>query len=125
MELEKLMESFESGGGNSWEPKGTAEEMVAELEAAIEASSKPCPFKVGDLVTPKKNSNKKGRGKPYKVMEVLPEPALVFEPKKGDPLSMYDMVVGIALYDGINLYRENSRNYEPWKAAKVQKKKSA
>lgn len=44
---------------------------LREIAAAYAA---PCPFKAGDIVTPRRNYNIKGAGEPHVVLEVITRP---------------------------------------------------
>ena len=118
MDMMKAM--MQSMGEDLWSPKGTAKEMIALLDKAVEgvANHPRCPFKVGDYVTPKKRSGKKGRGMPHKIIEVFELRKDV--PKGGDPLRTSDMDVIIRQNDGdVLTYQEDSIDYELFDAEKV------
>jgi hypothetical protein len=118
MDLEEMLKSAMEA--SVWEPSGTAEEMVAKLDSAIEISTGNCPFKVGDYVTPIKNGNEKGRGKPFRVIEVKDNFEIACEPQRGEPLTMYNMVVAVMLTNGSpDYYRSNAALYEPFDPEKV------
>lgn len=55
-------------------PTPILEVRLMELHSALDRYSAPCPFKVGDYVTPLKSSHLKHAGKPHVVIEVLKEP---------------------------------------------------
>lgn len=48
--------------------------VVMDLREIAERYNAPCPFKAGDLVTPRSDSNLKGVGEPHIVIEVASEP---------------------------------------------------
>lgn len=66
------------GGGPRTLPKEVsrplAEAQIMELRELLKAESAPNPFKVGDLVTPKKSSPYVLEGQPHIVIEVLDPP---------------------------------------------------
>lgn len=54
------------------------EAQVMELEALYARYIAPCPFKPGDLVTPRPNSNYTDNGIPHIVLEVAEQPIRLF-----------------------------------------------
>ena len=50
------------------------EARIQDLKDISSRYQKGCPFKVGDLITPRKGYNKVGHGKPEVVLEVRSEP---------------------------------------------------
>lgn len=61
------------------------EAQIATLKEACERYAAPCPFKVGDIVTPRKGYSTRGVGVPHVVLEVLAEPLQLM---KADPRVM-------------------------------------
>ncbi len=51
---------------------------LKEIQQRIQSG---CPFKVGDLVTPREGYGTKGVGRPYVVIEVFSEPVRALNPK--------------------------------------------
>ena len=110
-EMQKMM----SRGEDPWTPKGTPEKLLARLEKAEAEFNSPCPFKVGDLVTPRKEASSKGRGLPRRVLTVTREKQLVAGQDRGDAYSIMDMDVFIAFHDGnYRIFPANSTEYELW-----------
>lgn len=74
-----ILSQMMSGGDD--EEETSPEEAIAQLEEAHKiyaASRKENPFKVGDLVHPRKGYGVKGRGKPHIVVEVRNAPDFDF-----------------------------------------------
>ncbi|ELT50996.1 hypothetical protein [Brucella intermedia] len=55
------------------------EAQIATLKEVCERYTAGCPFKVGDIVTPRKGSIYRGRGVPHIVLEVPAEPHFHFD----------------------------------------------
>lgn len=96
------------------------EAQVMELQQAYEAYVAPCPFRPGQLVTPKRSSYLKGVGEPHVILEVLPEPVRYWAREGTDVSSMangskLDIRV-VAYSDSGHMvpYMGESWNYEPW-----------
>jgi hypothetical protein len=68
------------GGGAKSAPDPLPEAQIATLQEAFTAYSAPCPFKPGDIVTPRATATYRDRGKPHVVLEVLNTPICNFEP---------------------------------------------
>lgn len=87
-------------------PRPIPEAVVSELRDIYTRYSAGCPFKPGDLVTPRKGYNTKGAGEPHIVLEVIDSPACNLTPP-AEPFHAgshafgrrYDMRV-ISLSDG-------------------------
>ena len=54
-----------------------AEALVETLRGAAARYAAPCPFKPGDLVTPRRGYNLKDSGEPHIVLEVFDPPKLL------------------------------------------------
>lgn len=64
------------------------EAVIATLREIQERYSTGCPFKPGDMVTPRKGYNLKHAGEPHIVLEVFSEP-IRFTPQSSDYGSTY------------------------------------
>lgn len=73
MSLAKLMAQM-GGDDEDDAPKMLPEAQVMELRDFLDRYTITCPFKRGDLVTPRKSATVKGDGLPHIVIEVLAEP---------------------------------------------------
>lgn len=75
--LAKLMRQVEEAENSSEkEPlQGTKlDAVLADLEELKTLYLADCPYKVGDVITPRKGSPQRGRGVPYVVVEVFDQP---------------------------------------------------
>lgn len=116
--MKALMEGMMAS--SSWSPKGTAEEMTAAVDAAAEKlmNRLACPFNIGDHVTPKKNSDQKGRGVPHKVVEVFDSRNV--RRHDGNALKTENMTVAFAFPDGdAKLFYDDSEEFELFDPSKV------
>jgi hypothetical protein len=95
---------------DAFEPKGTKEEMIKELECALEIERPENPFKVGDYVSPKETSTKKGRGRVHKVVEIFTVTRKTFE--HGSPIENHDMTVAVIVAGNLKYYHQDSTEYE-------------
>lgn len=55
-------------------PSISAEGQIARLLERLEVYKASCPFKVGDVVTPRADSSVKGAGLPHVVADILEKP---------------------------------------------------
>lgn len=81
MSLEFLLSGVSSGAGRAREPEkpeSPPEVLCATLRETLASFSAGCPFKPGDLVTPRANSDLRGAGRPQIVLEVLATPVRNF-----------------------------------------------
>ena len=115
--MRELMKGAGAGpagmGENPWPPKGSAEDMISVLDEATKTAGNPgpCPFNVGDYVTPKKNAGDKGRGRPMKVIEVYPE-ARFTTGEPGHPVRWVTFCASVMLRDECLLFEHNHEKYE-------------
>lgn len=65
---------FGQFGQTEDQPRPLHEAQIMELQGAFEAFDKGCPFKPGDLVTPRTNSPYTHAGEPHIVLEVADQP---------------------------------------------------
>jgi hypothetical protein len=56
------------------QPLPIVEAQIATLQEIADIYRRGCPFKVGDVITPRNGHNMKGAGRPHVVMEVFDEP---------------------------------------------------
>lgn len=97
---------------DTWKPSGTKESMSHELlDAVIDFENHKCSIKVGDLVTPTKTSIVKGRGKPFRVMEVFNPPKMVTR-GEGNLLHQVDCVTAVMLDGRLHQYQGSSKEFE-------------
>lgn len=74
--LEALMRGMDGDEGESPRPLPEAQiEVLREINERYQAG---CPFKTGDLVTPRDGYNLRQAGEPHIVIQVLVEPAQNF-----------------------------------------------
>lgn len=101
------------------------EAQVMTLREAFDAYSAPCPFKPGDIVTPRATSTYADIGVPHIVLEVLENPLRNFEPTK--EISVYsnsfgqrlDMRVGVMSGGYVATYWQESYQHELYDAEKI------
>jgi len=72
--LEDMMRSIMGNGENPDRPARAHATLIADLKMIQQRYISPCPFGVGDLVTPMKDCNVKGHGEPHIVLEVRETP---------------------------------------------------
>jgi hypothetical protein len=80
-------------------PEGTRQEMIDNLQEAVQKTlNTTCLFSIGDIVTPRKDSNIKGRGRPHLVVDVFPldieSPA---NSRTGAPCNVSNMRVAVLM----------------------------
>jgi hypothetical protein len=125
--LEKIFAALRENNENDDEGlsslgKGAkAELLMADYEHYVS----PCPFKPGDIITPKKHHNLRGAGDPNVVMEVFERPkcadAVLGMVIKGEPhtraWSPNMRIINVAGGQVMSFYEE-SYNYEPYTGPK-------
>ena len=116
-----IMDMMRSGSGGSFDAYGSAERMIEDVKAAGERflNRPECPFEIGDIITPKKNSNKKGRGLPHFLAEKFPVERSRDE--AGEPEENTDIVVVCMLEGGkmSRAFRNDSTYFELFDPEKV------
>lgn len=98
-------------------PEPCVEARLMELEAAGARYDSPCPFKVGDVVTPRVNSALRHSGKPHRVVEVYAEPHRSWNGEASLPQfgARYDMrVMAMNDFHQIIVWSAESWVYEKW-----------
>ena len=110
----------ESATEGVWKPQGTADEMISEVQDAKNKLDLGEKFLIGELVTPKKHTHKKGRGKPYIVVDSFERKLVVDD--MTHPVYYVDLVLGVMLEGEFNLYQSHSVDYEYFDRHKVKKK---
>lgn len=115
MDIGKLMK--EAGIDDPWKPAGTGEEMVRVLNEALPNFEAKPVFNVGDLVTPRREAGIKGRGKPFKIMQILPETEwrTLSEGNRAYPVNC---IVGLTLLDEAAYFAGHTSFYETFDANK-------
>lgn len=99
--------------GSTWAPSGTAQEMIEAVDRAAERlmNPEPCPFAIGEYVTPRKHGSVKGRGKPYKVVKVYSVEYASGE--HGAALEVSDMWCAVDFPDkDIKVFPQRSEDFE-------------
>lgn len=79
IEFDDLGAMFGLHMGEKDKRKILPEAHLERVKEAAERYARPNPYKVGDIVTPRKDSGMKGVGEPHVVVEVLTEPRRTFE----------------------------------------------
>lgn len=69
-----LLRNLNEKKGQEKKPRPLDEAQIMELQALFSRYTEPCPFKPGDLVTPRANANYTDRGVPHIVIEVADQP---------------------------------------------------
>ena len=122
MGLEQLFEGLRGATnrpGDQWAPKGTGDQRLLELEAHDhEINTGPCPFKVGDIVTPKRDTIERGHGIPHKVVEVLNHTRYMPE-GPGKRISPENMASAIVIDGDLLIFAHHSDNMELFDKDKV------
>lgn len=117
--MRDAMGKQEKGRGQKSRPIDEAQ--VMELEALYARYIAPCPFKPGDLVTPRQNSNYTDNGVPHIVLEVAEIPLRNFTTKEPHDVSSHafgcrlDVRVGL-IADGERMiaFWQESWQLEAW-----------
>ena len=74
-----------------------------------------CPFKVGQFITPTKQSSLKGRGEPHHVIQVF-DVTQVQLFRIGEPLMVYNMLITQVIHDkSVYIWAALSSDYELFK----------
>jgi hypothetical protein len=103
------------------EPMPLPEAQCMELREVFAAYTAGCPFKPGDLVTPRPNCDMKGKGRPHIILDVLPEPVTSFQ--SADPTDTCSnsygrridvRVASFAVPDQIGVWWMESWQLEPY-----------
>jgi hypothetical protein len=110
------------GGGEPETLTGTKlEATLLDLHGIKDAMQTPCPYKVGDVVTPKTGANTRGVGLPHVVVEVLDPPMRrqLSEESTGSPDEAELIDVRVATVSARDLetrivYAMGSWKLEPW-----------
>ncbi|RWX72560.1 hypothetical protein [Mesorhizobium sp. M2A.F.Ca.ET.039.01.1.1] len=74
-------------------PRPIPEAQIATLREAFERYTNPCPFKPGDIVTPRKGFGYADAGEPHIVLEVAEKPIRNFE-APADVSNIYSSAFG-------------------------------
>lgn len=109
-------------------PEPILEARMMELRESAERYAQKCPFKVGDVVTPRLNASLRHTGKPHVVIEVFDEPYRSWEGETSTPNfgALYDLRV-MALNDlnQIVVWSGESWHYEAWKPEMEEERREA
>lgn len=73
---------------------------------------KQCPFKIGDIITPKRDSGKLGRGAPHYVTTIHTSKPVITFYDNGQPGDATDMVVSLIGADMLLSFMNKSEDYE-------------
>lgn len=90
------MAAMESDRSEKKAPKTSPEVLSTNLRELADRYAAPCPFKVGDLVTPRADSDYVGEGEPQIVLEVLETPIRNFV-TYGSKDSVHSQAYGVRL----------------------------
>lgn len=99
-------------------PPALAAEMLVEHAQRYAEFMKGCPFKAGELVTPRKDGDVRGAGDPHIVLEVrsTPEPHFTDDPSSNDSGKRMDMRVSSFVGSKIIPHWVESLQFEPYSA---------
>lgn len=89
------------GGSGAGEREASSQAPIPEAQVAtllevVERYRSPCPFQVGDIVTPRAGYLYTGAGTPFVVLEVAAHPAIAEEGNAGSPTFRARMDVRVA-----------------------------
>lgn len=123
--FKKFLEEPVSVGGAKPE-SDLSKPRVSQLREALDRYIAPCPFKVGDLVTPRKNSSYRQGGDPHLVIEVFEQPVRNFSTETAQPgfggkfdmrvICMIEHRVAGRLNHYVCPYTVESWQFEPWES---------
>lgn len=91
--------------------------QLANLREALEHYEQPCPFVVGDVITPRKNSTYCWAGEPHIVCEVNDQPHPRWDGGPGNQSygSMLNVRVLVMVASGtVAAFWAESWQFEPW-----------
>lgn len=75
MSIARLLAGMEDHDHDERSARATPPDVLCVTLREIAARyAQPCPFKAGDLVTPRSGSDNRGKGAPHVVLEVLDRP---------------------------------------------------
>jgi len=81
--------------------------------------AKPCPFKEGDFVTPRADSNLRRPGEPCLVVQAFSQRQFFSNKNNSNYLNSYDMIIIRSRFgndiEDIGVYYADSESYEPYK----------
>ena len=115
---------FEAIFPASGEKDGAADlskdEQIAKLKEFGAEYAEGCPFEVGDLVTPRRGSGVKWRGRPWRVVETRAPSAAEWTPFSGEgdarEGARQDLRVAVVVPSGgIVCFWNESHKFETWK----------
>ena len=104
-------DALEELANGPWKPDSTPESMVEKLADALidEREANPL-FKVGDFITPKAESNMKGRGRPFIVEAVYDPPLWIGDAPS--PAKPFSLLVAVLIKDKVLRYKAQHEDYE-------------
>jgi hypothetical protein len=122
------------GGGRrarSTRSNRSLEALIAELHDTARRYAAPSPFRVGDLVTVRADSDTKGQGEPHVVVEIIDPPVVSDRAEAGSNqfLRKFDLKVAhfagehqtIHAIDSVVLEAWSERHAEAWQAKQQQR----
>ncbi len=118
--LDSLFSGVVSGGArpNRDDARTTLslDDCLAALKDKAQRMSKPCPFKVGELVTARRDADVKGAGHPHIVVEVLSEPVTDPTAESGSNqfLRKYNMRVAHFYGNDMTVHAVDCSCFETW-----------
>ncbi len=91
---------------------------IEALQAKAARLAAPCPFRTGDVVTVRVNTDIKGCGEPHVVVDVLAEPITDTRPEAGSNryLARYTMRVAHFAGEAMTVHAVDCSCFEPWTA---------
>lgn len=116
-DMRELLQRFAVGMDGAVDPKIPVVGQIAVLKETLELYRRPCPFKVGDFVTPRKNSEWSGHGVPHIVADLIETPRLFLGGDSGSKkLGVKPDIRVLRITDGGDVVAlcAESWHFEPW-----------
>ena len=113
-----LREKYGSNEDAESMPRPILEAIITTLKEVAEVYQRPCPYKVGDIVTPRRGRGYVNPGWPSVVLEIADPPHRNFDEKGGPSSALYgrklDMRIAQYQQSGeVVAYWIESVDYEP------------
>jgi hypothetical protein len=117
--LESLFSSIAGGGSGRRDDANTTldlDQILAALTDKAGRMSKPCPFSVGQFVTPRLDADVKGGGHPHIVVDVFAEAVTDPSAEAGSNQFMRKFDMSVAHYHGndMTVHAVDGSCFEPW-----------